>query len=158
MKEYRFRRKASFLLGASLAFVIVTGGAPSAYAATDRLQDRVDAVIADFPGGVQTGPGEITWGKGSVTLTLADFTTSGVGNCATGTFCAYSGSGMTGARIAFTSCTGANAVAPLGSAVRSIANGRSSGTVYAYNGTTAVASASPSSYTNTSATITRLGC
>lgn len=148
------------------AALLVVGGmfAPAAaQASSDDLQERVDQVLAAYPGGEQTGPGEITWDDGAVVLTLLPGTADsalarGVGSCADGTFCAFSGSSLSGARISFTSCSGANSVAPLGSPVRSIANARSSGVVVAYNGSSAVASVGAGAWTNTSATITRLGC
>lgn len=127
-------------------------------AAGDGMQERIDAVMARYPGGVQTGSGEISWENGEVILTLPGGTAKAVGSCASGSFCAYTGSNLSGARISFTNCAGSNSVAPLGSAVRSFANGRPSGTVYAYNGATAVASTSAGSFQNTTATITRLGC
>lgn len=136
------------------AFLVPT----PAYANADKLQARVDAILASFPGGVQTGLGEITWDDGEVTLTITDSTAKAVGTCASGSFCAYTGTSMSGARISFTNCSGTNSVAPLGAAVRSFANARSSGTVYAYNGLSSVDSVSTGSHKNTTATITRLGC
>lgn len=123
------------------------------------MQDRVDQVLAEYPGGTQTGEGEISWNDGEIILTLTEGISSrAVGSCSTGSFCAYTGTALSGARLSFTNCTGTNSVAPLGSPVRSFANARSAGTVSAYNGSTAVASASAGTYKNTTGTITRLGC
>ncbi|MFT4157519.1 MAG: hypothetical protein QM630_06270 [Microbacterium sp.] len=144
---------------AALALILATVLAPiSAQAAEDALQQRVDEVLAEFPGGVQTGRGEITWDDGEVILTLVDVTAKAVGTCASGRFCAYTGTYMSGAKISFTNCSGTNSVAPLGSAVHSFANARSSGTVHAYNGSTSVGSTTAGTYKNTTATVTRLGC
>jgi len=125
------------------------------------LQQQIDHVLLEYPGGVQTGPGEVTWGGGEVVLELEDpargpltVATMAVGSCATDHFCAYTNINLTGAKITFSNCNATNSVSPLGSKVRSFANARSSGTVYAYNGSTVVAS----TYKNTTATVTRLGC
>lgn len=88
-------------------------------------------------------------------LTVA---TMAVGSCATDHFCAYTNINLTGAKIIFSNCNATNSVSPLGSKVRSSANARSSGTVYAYNGSTVVASTGAGTYKNTTATVTRLGC
>lgn len=123
------------------------------------MQDRVDEVLAAYPGGTQVGEGEISWNDGEVVLTLAQGGSfRAVGSCSTGSFCAYTGTALSGARISFTNCTGANSVSPLGSPVRSFANARSSGTVYAYNGSTSAASTAAGTYKNTTDTVTRLGC
>ncbi|SIR95899.1 hypothetical protein [Microbacterium sp. RURRCA19A] len=132
---------------------------PAAHAADDRLQDRVDHVLAEYPGGTQTGEGQISWNNGEVILTFSGGVSArSVGSCATGSFCAYTGTYQSGARIAFTNCAGTNSVAPLGSPVRSFANARTAGTVYAFNGSTVVASSASGTYKNTTATISRLGC
>ena len=131
----------------------------SAHATGDTLQDRVDQVLEDYPGGTQIGAGEISWNGGEIVLTLAGgVSLASVGSCATGSFCAYTGTSLSGTRISFTNCTGTNSVAPLGSPVRSFANARSAGTVGAFNGGTVVDSTPAGTYKNTTATITRLGC
>ncbi|MBW9111301.1 hypothetical protein [Microbacterium ureisolvens] len=140
---------------AALAFSAPT----AAHATSDSLQDRIDQVLEDYPGGTQTGSREISWNDGEIILTLAEGASLfAVGSCSTGSFCAYSGTSLSGARISFTNCTGTNSVAPLGSPVRSFANARSSGTVGAFNGGTVVDSTAAGTYKNTTATITRLGC
>jgi hypothetical protein len=170
-------------IGAALllaATVLLPIGATAASAAEDPVQDRVDSVIADF-GGVQTGAGEITWNGGEAVLEIIPaaevagvaedarsfasdalaasslLARAAVGNCASGKICAYSGSSMTLSKLSFSTCSGANSVAALG-AVRSIANARSSGSAYGYNGATKVVTVSADSYKNTTAKITRVGC
>jgi hypothetical protein len=131
----------------------------AAHATGDPLQDRVDQVLEDYPGGTQTGAGEISWNDGDIVLTLKEGVSSrAVGSCSTGSFCAYTGNTLSGARISFSNCTGTNSVAPLGSPVRSFANARSSGTVGAFNGGTVVDSTAAGTHKNTAATISRLGC
>lgn len=144
-------------------------GSTTAQAATDPLQSEINQILSEFPTGVQTGPGEISWNDGEVILNLerealstASLVGEGflatVGSCASGYFCAYTSTGLTGSKISFSSCTGTNSVSPLGSPVRSVANARGSGMVYAYNGISSVLSVSANSWSNTSAAITRLGC
>ncbi|RLP75202.1 hypothetical protein D9V32_09870 [Mycetocola tolaasinivorans] len=155
------------LSGTALLAALLFGGATAASAAApagaDAIQARVDRVLVEFPGGVQTGPGEVTWGGGEAILTIVDeastgFSTFAVGSCATGNMCAYTGVNQTGSRIIFTSCTAANSVSPLGSPVRSIANARNSGLAFGFNGTTPNVIVSAGDYVNTNAKVTRVGC
>lgn len=148
------------LILATVALTSLAILAPTAaHATSDPLQDRVEQVLQDYPGGTQTGAGEVSWNGGEIILTLTEGASRfAVGSCSTGSFCAYTGTYQSGARISFTNCTGTNSVAPLGSPVRSFANARSSGTVGAFNGGTVVDSAAAGTYKNTTATITRLGC
>ena len=153
----------------TLTFAVVltcAWGGAAAHAQPTSLQQEVNQVLAEYPGGVQTGPAEVTWNDGDVILTLrseqsstygTDASTS-VGSCATGYFCGFSSMNLTGSKISFSSCTAPNLVAPLGSPVRSIANARSSGNVLAFNGGSPVLSVSANSFVNTNLTITRLGC
>lgn len=144
----------------SLGAAAVLGISGTASATTDQIQLQVDEVLAEFPGGTQTGPGEVSWEDGAVKLNigLSISPRSAVGSCANGSFCAYSSSNLIGSKISFSTCSATNSVAPLKAAVRSIANGRSSGSVYGYNGTTKAYTVAASSYKNTTGTITRLGC
>lgn len=136
--------------------------APAAYgeSSNDPTQNQVDAVLAQFPEGTQTGPGEVSWDGGQVVLTIisSEAQARSVGSCSSGWFCAYTGSALSGSRLAFSSCSGTNSLAAIGNAPRSIANARSSGTVRAYSPVGAVASVGANSYINISLSATRLGC
>ncbi len=127
------------LLATVAAAVLFTLAPALPASAVDPMQDRVDAVIAEF-GGEQTAPNEVSWDDGAVILTLAPegVTAFAIGNCPSGSYCAYSGLSYSGSRLAFSTCTSGNSVAALPS-VKSIANSRTSGTVKAYNGSTLVA-------------------
>jgi len=146
----------------SLAAALLLAPAVPATAAesgTD-LQQRIERVIDDFPGGVQTAANEISWADGDVVLTLADpesrAAARSVGSCATGAHCVYSSTNMQGSRLTFTTCT-TSSVAPLGSPVRSIANARGS-VVRAYNAIGVVGSVSANSSTNVGWSMTKIGC
>lgn len=143
-------RTSLALIGLSFLVGALTVGAGPASAASDLLQDRVDAVISEF-GGTQTASNEVSWEGGAVVLTIEDgiapraadgIALGAIGNCAAGAFCAYSGFGYSGNKLTFTACTSGNSVAALGT-VRSIANARTSGIVRAYDGSTLVATLSP---------------
>ncbi len=139
-------------------FLSGIGLSSPAVAAEPSVDERVEVVLKQFPGGTRVAVNEVSWDGGNVVLTFASgATTKSVGSCATGKFCAFSAGSLGGSKLTFSSCTATNSTAPLG-VVRSFANARSSGTVYAYNGSTSVASTAASSWTNTTATITRLGC
>ena len=149
---------------ASLVPLMAALIAPVAHGETDiqdvQLDEQISQVLRDFPGGVRTAANEVTWNGGDVVLTIATSTSASqraVGTCADGKFCAYGSSGLSGSKLTFSSCTASNSTAPIGR-VRSFANARGSGTVYAYNGSTSVDSVGAGSWKNTSATITRLGC
>lgn len=163
-------RRFLTVLGASAASALfVLGFAPAAAAhaddddqaeGTNPLQDQVDRILEAHPGGTQIAENQIAWDGGDVVLTIPSEDVSGlaaVGSCATGRFCAYSGSNQGGLQLSFSSCTGTNSTAPIG-AVRSVTNARSSGTVSAFNGSSVVLTVGAGSTANTSATITRLGC
>lgn len=150
-----------------LAFVLTLGGAAVATATTPNdLQSQVNEVLAQYPGGEQIGPGEISWNDGAMILTLEGATAhsgvigamAAVGSCASGAFCAYNGTNLSGAKLTFTNCAALNIVSPLGSPVRSVANARSSGNVHGYNGSAITLTVGAQSWANTTATIQRLGC
>lgn len=161
-------RKFLVLLTALVAIGSGMLAAAPASAATDELQDEVDAVIAEF-GGTQTAPNEVSWDDGAVVLTIAPddaasrFGLSGVtafsvGSCPSGAFCAYSGTSYTGSRLTFTACTTGNSVAALGT-VRSLANSRGYGTVRAYDGWATVATLGPNTgAASVAAGIDKLNC
>lgn len=154
--------KNRLFAAAALALSLGLASTAVAYAgtATDPIQTEVDSLLAEYEGGAQTGYGEISWDEGRAILTLemAAHSRVAVGSCPSGSFCAYSSSSLGGTRIAFTSCTATNSLAPIGNGPRSIANGRSSGTVNAYNGSSTIASIGAGSYSNVAITATRLGC
>lgn len=125
----------SRLLAAVVLTVAFTSAPLVAHAeAMNSLQSQVDQVLEDFPGGTQTGAGEISWEGGAIVLTLeSTFSTFAIGSCATGSYCAWSGKSYMGAKLSFTNCSAAgttNSVAALG-VVGSIANARTSGHVTA---------------------------
>lgn len=161
MKAVRAIRLA--LLAATTAAALTLGGALSASAASsgETMQERVDRVLLDHPGGVQIAPNEVSWENGAVVLTLAP--TDGiaplaVGSCASGSYCAYNGSGLSGSKLTFSTC-GTYSTTALGT-VRSIANARTSGYVDAKNSSGSVLAtiSSGSSISYAPAGIAQLTC
>lgn len=78
-----------------MALATATPAAASATSTPASMQQRVNAVLAAEPGGIQTAWNEVSWDDGAIVLTLADETVpaaeaSQVGTCASGTFCVYS--------------------------------------------------------------------
>ncbi|MFT4051190.1 MAG: peptidase inhibitor family I36 protein [Microbacterium sp.] len=157
----KLRRRLLAPLVAVGAVAAIALAPTAANAAEDRVQARIDAVIAEY-GGEQTAANEVTWDDGAIILTVEAAASvsalTGVGTCPSGSYCAYSRTNYLGSRLAFTTCTTGNSVSALGSAVRSIANSRSSGTVSAYNGSTKVLTVAAGNGKNTTATITTLSC
>ncbi|MFB9308597.1 peptidase inhibitor family I36 protein [Agromyces hippuratus] len=124
------------------------------------MQVRINQVLSEFPGGIQTAANEVSWGNGDVVLTIADPNSPSalsIGGCATGAHCVFSASNLTGSMMTFNSCA-TQSVAPLGAAVRSIANARSSVAVRAYNDLGALGSVTANSWANTSWATTKVGC
>lgn len=148
-------------IGAILvASALVFAPAAAAQTAGPDAQDRVDEVLADYPGGTQISPNEVAWDDGAVVLTIEDasaVSARSVGSCATGAHCVYSGTGLSGSKLTFWSCT-TQSVAPLGSPVRSIANARSSVTVREYNSVGVIGSVAANSWANAPSGVTKVGC
>lgn len=107
----------------AIAALLIPSTAWAADGAGSEMQDAVETVIAEY-GGEQTGWNEVTWDDGDVVLTIEPegFAPFAVGNCATGRYCVYDGQNRTGSKLSFTSCAN-HSVSPLGSPVRSMANG-----------------------------------
>lgn len=124
---------------AALIAVAVTPAlpAPAVAAPADAasVQDVIDAALARAPGGVQTGPNTVEWEDGAIELTVADpaaVTVLAVGSCATGAYCAYDGTSLTGSKLTFWTCDTVVSTSVL-SSVGSIANARATGVVQARN-------------------------
>jgi hypothetical protein len=93
------------------------------------VQEQIDAALRAEPGGIQTGPNTARFDNGTAILTIPDLAARSVGSCTTGSFCAYSGTSLTGAKLTFTSCS-VHSTAALTGGVHSIANATSLGIVY----------------------------
>ncbi|RQP09141.1 MAG: hypothetical protein EAS51_12550 [Microbacteriaceae bacterium] len=132
----RGRMAALAVIGA-IALIL---GTPLAASAADKdsdaLQARIDAVLAEYPGGVQIAANEIAWDEGAVVLTLdapgSAFGVLDVGSCTAGHYCAYNGYSLSGSKLSFSSCATPQPTGIIGT-VRSVANARTSGSVYALN-------------------------
>ena len=165
MTTTRPRRLAVLAAAGALALALLAPASAIAAHADDtsELQARVDAVLAEFPGGTQTAPNEIIWGDGAVILTLAAdeglITAKAVGSCATGYYCAYSGYNLSGSKLSLSTCNTTQSTSAL-SIVRSIANARSSGYVQGKNssGTVLATVSAGGSLAYASTNITRLTC
>ena len=159
MTGTRSRRLAVLAAVGALALALFTPGVAAYADDTSELQARVDAVLAEFPGGSQTAPNEVTWEDGAVILTLAAdeglITTMAVGSCATG----YSGYNLSGSKLSFSACNTTQSTGAL-SVVRSLANARSSGYVQGKNssGTVLATVSAGGSLAYASTSITKLTC
>ena len=154
--------QAAKIVTAMLALVVLSLSASPAFASTPAPQTAA-AILAEHPGGEEIAPGVISWDNGAVVLTLADAASPDtVGTCATGQYCAWSGTSYTGTKLAFTACSSAgtsSSLSLLGGVVRSTANARSSGHVDAKNGSTLVYSmAAGTGHPTNSSTLTSLVC
>lgn len=155
------KRSLTAALAAALLFV----GASPAYAGPRPIgvQEQIDAALREFPGGRQISANAVSWDGGAVVLTIAApgaLAPMAVGSCATGTYCAYNGVSLTGSKLAFTACSTTVSLAALPGLVRSIANGRTSGTVAGRTagGTTLTTVAAGSQVNSAPAGVTHLRC
>ncbi|QAY60431.1 hypothetical protein ET475_10825 [Microbacterium protaetiae] len=133
---------------AAIATAIMMLASPAAVAAVPQPSDvqlRLDAALAKYPGGVQISPDSIAWSDGAIVLTVAsDFTPQSIGSCATGSYCAFSGTNYSGSKITFSDCSGnSHALSALGNTPGSVANARTAGTVTAKNGSTTAFTLAP---------------
>lgn len=146
-----------------VAVALISLGASPSQAADGPLQDQINQVLEEFPGGVQTSATTISWDGGAMTLTLANpsgFAAAAVGSCATGAYCAYNGLSLTGSKLSFTSCPATSSTAALPGVVRSIANARSSGSIQGRNsGGTVLTTVAAGGQVNSAPTgVTELRC
>ena len=122
-----------FITAVLAVITLILGAASSANAEViaPSLQDQIDGVLAEHPGGVQTSANTISWEDGAVILTLATdgIGAMSVGSCATNYYCAYNGTTLSGSKLSFASCNTTVGLSALPGIVRSIANARTSGYV-----------------------------
>jgi hypothetical protein len=165
-----FRKRTGALAATIAALTLLFApAAAQAEEAASPMQQHIDGVIAEF-GGEQTGWNEVTWHEEGTMLTVSpsdvvpgssmsfSLEPFAVGNCPSGKHCVYSGINRGGSRYDFGTCAKDQSVSPLGSAVKSIANSRSSQTVKAYNGSTLVTTVSANTGKNVSSTVTKVSC
>lgn len=130
--------------------------AAQAAAAASPVDPEIAAMLEAIPGGEVVDADHASWPEIGMQMTSADAATSySVGSCATGSVCAYSGIGLTGAKLSWTTC-GTFSTGSL--TTRSIADARSSGHLQARNGTTVVATANAGASANVFSTVTDVRC
>lgn len=136
--------------------------AQAATSADTPTQERIDEVIAEY-GGEQTAWNEVTWNNGEVVFTTAPpvstqhLTAAAARNCNSGSHCAFSGTGYSGERLTFSSCSSNQSVSIL-SSVRSVANNRAGKSIKVYKNSTLLATVSANSGKNVSSGATSLTC
>lgn len=135
------RRLAAASAAATLALLTISSIGASASAdellpiSTPSLDEQVADILAEHPGGTRINQNEISWNDGDIILTLeipGAFAPMSVGSCADGTFCAYSGTNLTGSKVAYASCNTTHGIVGI-STVRSLANAWGSGYIQARN-------------------------
>lgn len=121
----------SLLLIPHAAASASVSGPAGASSSDDAETSDIEYALGAVPGGIALSDSYAVWPALGMTLTAGSPTARSVGSCATGTFCAYAGSGLSGTKLAFTVCTNVSTAALR--VVASIANGRTSGKVHAKN-------------------------
>lgn len=81
-------------------------GTGPASADGSSAQEQINTQLRQYPDGVQTGPNEISYKGGRVTLTIPAGTGAVADPCATGAYCFYDGPDFTGRKLTFRDCGG----------------------------------------------------
>ncbi len=128
-------------------------------------QERIEEIIAEY-GGEQTAWNEISWNDGDVVFTAAPLleagrtpsaTTTLTRNCDSGRHCAFSGTGYSGERLTFSSCSSNQNIGVLAS-VQSVANNRTGKSIKVYKNSAILATVPANSGGNVSTGATSLTC
>lgn len=140
------------------SFGISKAGASSSNSVEVIPDEEISRALLIEPNGYATGQHTAYWPELEMTMVSDQgrIERNAVGTCSNGTDCAYGGASMQGSKLSWSGC-GSHPTSAL-STVRSIANGRSSRTLEARNGTTVVASATPGKWRNVSKKVTNVYC
>lgn len=123
--------------------------------AAEDLHPDVAAALERVPGGVVIDARHARWPELGMRIDVPADDDRAVGSCATGNVCAFSGTGLSGTRVSWSSC---GTYAP-GITVRSIANARSAGYVQARSSSGSVlATAIAGSSANVSGAVADVRC
>jgi len=145
------------LLTVAIVGTVLLAGAGAAQA--DEVDPRISAALAAEPGGVVVDGDTVVWPELGMELQLGSALTRSVGTCATGSHCAFSGIGLTGSKLSWTTCTSSHSVAALGGIVRSIADARSSGSSSARSSSGGLLATAPAGgWANVSGTVSYVSC
>ena len=141
----------------AVSLLLIAQASASASALDDTEISDIEYALEVVPGGIALSDRYAVWPALGMTLTAGSSVARSVGSCATGTFCAYTGSGLSGTKLAFAICTNVSTAALR--VVASIANGRTSGKVHARNSSgTVLGTAVANGSANVSPRTTRLFC
>ncbi|MDT0117287.1 peptidase inhibitor family I36 protein [Microbacterium sp. PRF11] len=122
---------------------------------TADLHPDIAAALAEIPGGEAIDARHARWPELGMTMDAPEEHERAVGSCATGNVCAFSGTGLSGTRVSWSSC---GTYAP-GITVRSIANARSAGYLQARTSSGSVlATAIAGSWANVSGVTADVRC
>lgn len=123
--------------------------------APEDLHPDVAGALERVPGGVVIDARHAHWPELGMRIDVPADDDRAVGSCATGNVCAFSGTGLSGTRVSWSSC---GTYAP-GITVRSIANARSAGYVQARSSSGSVlATAIAGSSANVSGAVADVRC
>ncbi|MCJ1707689.1 hypothetical protein [Microbacterium sp. VKM Ac-2923] len=121
--------------------------------APDDLHPDIAAALEELPGGIVIDANHARWPELGMSMDVPG--EEAVGSCATGNVCAFSGTGLSGTRVSWSSC---GTYAP-GMTVRSIADARSTGYAQARSSSGSVlATAIAGSWANVSGSVADVRC
>lgn len=95
----------TFTIAVAASAAVFAGLVGSASAAGSYTQEQINAQLRNYPGGVQTGPNEVSYKGGKVTVAFPA-NSPAVDPCAAGAYCFYDGPDFTGRKLTFRDCGG----------------------------------------------------
>lgn len=147
--------KKNLLATLSAIFLLLAVASPAS--GTEPLHPDVEYAINAVPGGTVVDAYTVVWPDLGMTLTVPQPMSRAVGGCATGQYCAFSGSGLSGSKLTWGVCTIVSTAAL--SKVGSIANARAAGNVQARSSANLIlASAAAGSSANVVGDVATLRC
>lgn len=93
------------ILAAAFAVMLSLSFAPGAAVASDTLHPDVEYALDAVPGGVAISETQVVWPYLGMILEADQAALRAMGSCATGTYCAYGRTGLSGTKLTFTICT-----------------------------------------------------
>lgn len=148
----------------ALSVALVLGASPAhADTAQPEVAPEIASALERVPGGVVIDYWTAEWPAQEMRLEVPNMSNArssaaarAVGTCATGRICAFGGYATAGAKLSWTGC-GPYSTSAIGT-VRSIANARSSGTMYARNGAAVTAYTGAGTWTNVFRPVSTVKC
>ncbi|WUI01461.1 peptidase inhibitor family I36 protein [Spirillospora sp. NBC_00431] len=95
-------RLAAILAATAAGFALLAGGGAAGAAAPDPTQQKINQLLTESPGGVQTSKNTVAWENGAIVYTVArKGATIAAAACEAGRFCLYENNNFGGSVLSF---------------------------------------------------------